>query len=154
MPAIAQDAAAPSSAEWAVEGVWRTNLLSEVTISPCPEGFCGYLTNIVIPEGLLSAGEAAVAAEMTQEEYFDSKNQDPALRSRPLLGVQLMTMQAGDRPNFFEGQLYNPQDGNTYDGFLELLGPDSARLSGCVLFNIICRGEDWVRIPAEEIEAR
>jgi hypothetical protein len=40
-----------------VEGVWRTQLLSEVTIAACPEGFCGTLSHIVVPEGMLSGAE-------------------------------------------------------------------------------------------------
>lgn len=137
-----------------VEGVWRTQLLAEVTIAPCPEGYCGTLSHIVVPEGMLSGAEAEAAAAMTQEEFFDVRNEDPALRSRPMLGLQIMTMAPGDKPHIFDGEIYNPEDGKTYSGYLEVLGPDMLRLNGCVLFNVICRGEDWTRVPAEELEAR
>ena len=30
-----------------IEGTWRTVLNSEITIAPCPEGFCGALSKIV-----------------------------------------------------------------------------------------------------------
>jgi uncharacterized protein (DUF2147 family) len=149
--ASAQEAAAPLSP---VEGVWRTQLQSEVTIAACPEGFCGTLSHIVVPEGMLSGAEAEAAAAMTPDQFFDFRNEDPALRDRPMLGLQIMTMQGGDEPHIFDGDIYNPEDGKTYSGYLEVTGPDSLRLNGCVLFNVICRGEDWVRVPAAELEAR
>lgn len=137
-----------------IEGTWRTLLLSEVTIAPCPDGFCGYLSRIVVPEGLLSGAEAEAAAAMQPEDFFDHRNKDPALRSRPMLGLQILTLRQGGKPHVFEGEIYNPEDGNSYSGYMELLGPDAVRLNGCVLFNVICRGEDWTRVPPEEVEMR
>lgn len=152
MPGAAQtDAIAPSSP---IEGVWRTQLLSEITITPCPEGFCGALSRIVVPEGRLSAEEAEAAAAMSPDEFFDYRNEDPALRNRPMLGLQLLTLWQGKEPYIFDGEIYNPEDGKTYSGYVEIVGPDTLRLNGCVLFNVVCRGEDWTRVPAEELEAR
>ena len=135
-----------------IEGVWRTLLLSEVTIGACPEGFCGYLSKIVVPEGMLSGAEAEAAATMRPEDFFDHRNKDPALRSRPMLGLKILTLRQGSQPYVFEGEIYNPEDGNTYSGYMELLGPDLVRLNGCVLFNMVCRGEDWARVPPEAVE--
>ena len=135
-----------------IEGVWQTVLLSEVTIAPCPEGFCGYLSKIVVPEGMLSEAEAEAAAKMNPEEFFDHRNKDPALRNRPMLGLQLLTLRPGNQPHIYDGEVYNPNDGNIYVGYMEMLGPDMVRLNGCVLFNVICQGEDWVRAPLVEID--
>ncbi|SMQ62463.1 hypothetical protein SAMN06295905_0670 [Devosia lucknowensis] len=137
-----------------VEGVWRTQLLSEITISPCLDGFCGVLSHIVVPEGLLSGAEAEAAAAMTADQFFDHRNEDPALRTRPMLGLQILTLRAGAEPHVFDGEIYNPEDGKTYSGYVEIVGPDVIRLNGCVLFNVVCRGEDWSRVPAEDLAAR
>ena len=51
-----------AQAQAPIEGVWRTALASEITIMACPEGFCGHLSRIVVPEGLLSGAEAEAAA--------------------------------------------------------------------------------------------
>lgn len=131
-----------------IEGVWRTLLASEVTIAPCPEGFCGYLSRIVVPEGLLSGAEAAAAAQMTPDQFTDHRNKDARLRGRPMLGLQILTVRAGTKPGIYDGDVYNPEDGNTYSGYLEVLSQDMVRLNGCVLFNVICRGENWVRVTA------
>ncbi len=149
--AFAQEPAAPASP---VEGVWRTQLLSEVTITACPAGFCGSLSHIVVPEGLLSGAEAEAAATMSPDQFFDYRNEDPALRNRPMLGLQILTMRPGDQPHIFDGEIYNPEDGKTYSGYVEMLGPDTLRLNGCVLFNVVCRGEDWFRVSPEELAAR
>ncbi|MBJ3785367.1 DUF2147 domain-containing protein [Devosia sediminis] len=153
--AHAQDpASVPIVPRSPVEGVWRTQLLSEVTIAACPEGFCGTLSHIVVPEGMLEGAEAEAAAAMTPDQFFDQRNEDPALRNRPMLGLQILTLQQGAEPYIFDGEIYNPEDGKTYTGYIEVLGPDMLRLNGCVLFNVICRGEDWTRVPPEELEAR
>jgi uncharacterized protein (DUF2147 family) len=138
-----------------IEGTWRTVSLSEVTITVCPDGFCGVLSNIVVPEGLLSGAEAEAAAALGPENFFDERNQDPALRNRPMLGLQILTLVPSDKPNIYDGTIYNPEDGNTYSGYMELITPDLVRLNGCVLFNVVCRGEDWVRVivPEEGEEA-
>ncbi len=137
-----------------IEGVWRAELLSEITIESCELGFCGYLSRIVVPKGILSAEEAEAAAAMSPEQFFDQRNEDPALRNRPMLGLHMLTLRPGERPTVFDGEVYNPQDGKTYSGYVELLGPDALRLNGCVLYNVICRGEDWVRVPQAELDAR
>jgi uncharacterized protein (DUF2147 family) len=129
-----------------VEGTWLTQLRSEVTITACPQGYCGVLSKIVVPEGMLSGAEAEAAAAMGPEDYFDQRNKNPALRSRPMLGLQILTLEPGRKPNVMDGEIYNPEDGNTYSGYVEILSADQMRLNGCVLFNVICRGETWVRI--------
>lgn len=135
-----------------IEGVWRTVLASEVTIASCPEGFCGYLSKIVVPEGMLSGAEAEAAAAMPPEAFLDARNKDPALRGRPMLGLQILQLRQGSEPTIYDGEVYNPEDGNTYSGYMEMLGPDLVRLNGCVLFNVVCRGEDWVRVLPEMID--
>ncbi|WP_157959804.1 DUF2147 domain-containing protein [Devosia submarina] len=132
-----------------IEGTWRTVLNSEVTIAACPEGFCGTLSNIVVPSEGLTAEELAAAQAMPPESFTDQRNKDPNLRSRPMLGLQILTLRPSDEPHVLDGDIYNPQDGNTYSGYVEMLGPDQVRLNGCVLFNVLCRGEDWVRVIPE-----
>lgn len=137
-----------------IEGVWRTALKSEVTITACPDGFCGHLSHIVVPEGMLSGAEAEAAAAMDPAEFFDYRNKDPNLRDRPMLGLQILTLWQGREPYLYDGEIYNPEDGNSYSGYVEMVGPDTARLNGCVLFHVVCRGEEWTRVPLEELEAR
>ena len=149
----AQEPALPLPPPDPIEGVWRTVLASEVTIAACEIGFCGTLSTIVVPSEGLTPEEFAAAQAMPVESYTDQRNPDPALRTRPMLGLQILTLLPSSKPNVYDGEIYNPEDGKTYAGYVELLGPDALRLNGCVLFNVICRGEDWVRVieTVEEI---
>jgi uncharacterized protein (DUF2147 family) len=52
-----------------IEGVWQTLELSEVTIAPCPAGFCGTLSKIVVPREGLTEEEYAAALAMPVESY-------------------------------------------------------------------------------------
>lgn len=134
-----------------IEGIWQTHELSEVTIALCPEGFCGILSKIVVPREGLTEEEYAAAQAMPVESFTDLRNPDPALRSRPMLGLQILTLLPSSKPNVYDGEIYNPQDGNIYSGYVEMLGPDQMRLNGCVLYNIICQGQDWVRVIPEPV---
>lgn len=133
----------------AIEGIWQTLELSEVTIALCAEGFCGTLSTIVVPREGLTAEEYEAALAMPVESFTDMRNPDPALRTRPMLGLQILTLLPSAKPSIYDGQIYNPEDGNTYSGYVEMLGPDVIRLNGCVLYNIICQGQDWVRVMPE-----
>ena len=128
LPAIAQEGQPPVTTD-PIEGVWRTVSQSEITIAACPEGFCGYLSTIVVPEGMLSGAEADAAAAMSPEDFFDYRNSNPELRNRPMLGLQILTLTPSTKPAVYDGQIYNPEDGKTYSGYVELLGPDSIRLA-------------------------
>ena len=78
----------------------------------------------------------------------DSKNPDPAKRSRPTLGMPiLLGMKPSDEPNKWEGEIYNSRDGKTYDANISLSAPDTLRVEGCVL-GLLCGGEDWTRVTA------
>ncbi|WP_172125315.1 MULTISPECIES: DUF2147 domain-containing protein [unclassified Devosia] len=143
--------ASAAQAQAMLEGTWRTVLESEITITPCPEGYCGVLSKIVVPEGKLSAEETRAAAAIGPEDFVDARNKEPELRNRPMLGLQILTLRPSDKPAVFDGSIYNPEDGNTYSGYVQVTGPDALRLNGCVLFNVICRGEEWVRVPSEEL---
>lgn len=144
--AMAQGAIEAPVATDPIEGVWQTVLLSEITIAACPEGFCGTLSKIIVPSEGLTAEELAAAQAMDPATFTDMRNKDPELRNRPMLGLQILTLLPSTKPNIYDGEIYNPQDGNTYSGYVEMTGPDVARLNGCVLFNVVCKGEDWVRV--------
>ena len=136
-----------------IEGIWQTLELSEITIALCPEGYCGTLSKIVVPREGLTEEEYAAAMAMPVENFTDVRNPDPTLRGRPMLGLQILKLAPSVKPNVYDGEIYNPEDGNTYSGYVEMLGPDFIRLNGCVLYNIICQGQDWVRVIPEPVVA-
>jgi len=129
-----------------IVGSWFTKSQSIVTIEPCNEGYCGVLTKVVIPQFLKDKYGTDIRA--MEGNYIDALNKDPALRQRQVLGLKILVLRDRSDKNRIDGTIYNPEDGETYNGFMEVIDANNIRLSGCILFNLICMGEDWVRVSS------
>ena len=127
-------------------GTWLTRSRSEITIEPCEVGLCGAISKIVVPDRIREKYGDDVIAQ--QKQFTDVLNKDPALRSRPILGLRILELVSQSAPDRLEGSIYNPENGETFEGFMEILDNDTVRLSGCVLFNLVCMGEDWQRVQS------
>src|SRR5215831_14499252 len=77
----------------------------------------------------------------------DSYNPDPAERNHPTLGVHILRAMKPARPGLWQGEVYNPENGKTYDSKISLAAPDVLKIEGCVL-GFLCGGENWTRINA------
>ena len=107
-------------------GLWLTETGdSKVRITRCGSGYCGALASVSGP-GL------------------DAQNPDAALRTRSLVGVQIMNAPKATADGF-EGTLYNPKDGKTYSGSLTIKGPNLVEVSGCVM-SVFCKRQSWKRV--------
>jgi uncharacterized protein (DUF2147 family) len=82
-----------------------------------------------------------------KEPGTDSNNPDPALRNRPTLGLPILLSMKPTRPGLWQGEVYNGENGKTYDSKISLTSPDVLRIEGCIL-GFLCGGEEWTRIPA------
>lgn len=125
-----------------IVGVWLTDEgASKVQIEPCAattgakDTLCGRLIWLREPN------DAKTGAPLA-----DKKNPDATLRSRPLLGLTLITSikPAGD-PDEWKARAYNAEDGKTYDVTLHLQEDGTLELEGCGLAGLICQGETWTR---------
>ena len=134
--------AAPAAGQAMVEGAWKSGNGSEIVIAPCPAGFCGILTKpAVSAEDLAKYGDA----ETAMKSFVDEHNDDKSLRTRPLVGLELLNVKGTNNPWYFEGEVYNPSDGKTYGGAINMLGADAMMLKGCALF-VFCKEEQWTRV--------
>lgn len=132
-------------AEALIEGVWLTPQQAEMTISACVEGFCGYITKVAITDEI----RAKYGDGLDQVEVFtDYNNRDPALKARPIQNLQILTLRGTDSPWRFQGEIYSPEDGNTYAGELTILDADRLVLKGCALI-VLCQEHIWTRVGAE-----
>lgn len=134
-------AAMPAQAQSAIEGVWLTPQQSEMTINACVEGFCGYISKIVITDEIRAKYGAAVDAVTV---YTDYNNKDPALKDRPIQGLKILTLRQTDAAHY-QGEIYNPEDGETYEGFLTVTGSNSLVLKGCAM-KVFCAEQVWQRV--------
>lgn len=134
-----------------IEGVWLTTAQTELTIVPCATGFCGHISKIVVPEAIRQKYGDQLGS-IDPASFTDANNKDPALKGRPIHGLQILALRQTANPMFYEGEIYNPEDGNIYSGSVEVLSADTIRLKGCVLY-VLCQEQDWSRVPTEPAPA-
>lgn len=86
-----------------------------------------------------------------QSPGTDAENPDPALRSRPTLGMPILVNMKPDarkpEANRWVGKIYNAKNGKMYDSNVTLLSPTSLKVQGCVL-GVFCGGETWTKVAA------
>ena len=125
MPALAAQVAEPF-------GLWATaDGESRIKIAACGAGkLCGTLVGLSEPND-------------ANGPKRDSSNADPALRQRPMIGIQLL-LGLERKGDIWKGKMYNPEDGKIYDGSFALTGPDTAAIQGCVAF-VLCQSEVLLR---------
>lgn len=118
-------------------GVWLTGTKkAQVKIYPCSgdrETLCGEIVWLQRPLG------------EDGKPKRDIHNEDEALRDRPLMGIQVVWDLAyqGDG-EWDDGEIYNAEDGETYDAEMEEIDANTLEVSGCVWF--ICKTQTWERI--------
>jgi uncharacterized protein (DUF2147 family) len=132
-----------------VEGAWRTLQGSEVTIAPCNGAYCGTLSWVVIPKDFTALCEQDRTAFGSQ--MVDTNNPDPTLKTRPILGLQMMTLQPTNDPRTFTAHIYNSEDGKNYDGLVWVVNNDTTlRLGGGCIGSICAVTQDWPRVPVRQ----
>jgi uncharacterized protein (DUF2147 family) len=93
-------------------------------------------------------GKSACAKVVQVEDKGrkDIHNPNPALRSRPVVGVVIMKGGKKVGPFKWKGNLYNTRDGGTYIGTLTLVSETELKLEGCILGGLICAGPTWMKV--------
>jgi uncharacterized protein (DUF2147 family) len=116
-----------------IQGTWLSaDGGAKVKINPCGNGICGNIIWLREP-----------IDRSTGKPKTDKHNPNEARRSRPMLGLQVMSGMRPDGDNRWAGTIYNADDGKTYRSKLTLLSPNQAKVEGCVL--IFCKGETWTK---------
>ncbi len=115
-------------------GVWLTKAgNSHVEIQPCGKELCGKIVWLEEPNNADGSPK------------LDTKNKNAALRTRPILGLEMLWGFSDDGGGkWTKGRIYNPEDGQTYRSKLEVADPDTLKVSGCVL--VFCQAQTWTRV--------
>ncbi len=148
LPAAAQTSEAAPAAAAAlppVVGTWRTLTGTEINVQPCGNKFCGTFSFIVIP-----AKEAETCRSTPRDQFaaliLDYKNPDKSLQTRPLLGLQAVTLDRAGAPDDFTANIYNAEEGKSYDVRIWIRGDTLTLGAGC--FAGLCAvTQDWPRVP-------
>ena len=127
--------ASPASAQSAEPiGVWLTEKGdARVKVSKCGNGICGVI--VWLKEPINPA---------TGQPQADDRNPNPALRTRPVVGISLFIDMRPTAPGKWSGQIYNADDGGTYVSHVSFAGGDGLQVEGCV--GMLCGGETWSRV--------
>ena len=115
-------------------GLWATGE-SHIEIYQCGELLCGRI--VELDEPLDADGNPKV----------DSKNPDPTLKGRPLLGIDLIAnfSRKSDK-RWVGGTIYDPRDGKTYKCKMTLKKNETLEVRGYVGMSLFGKTVVWTRI--------
>lgn len=117
-------AAAPAP----IAGRWQTDDgKAIVAVAPCGNAMCAKIERFLVPE---PRGGAR-----------DDKNPEKALRTRPLLGVQILSNLKAEG-SAWKGRGYSPEDGRSFNATVTANGA-KLNVRGCVA--VFCRTVVWTR---------
>jgi uncharacterized protein (DUF2147 family) len=122
-------------------GIWKTEMdESQVEIFRCGEKICGTITWLKDP--IYTDGRDGEVGT----PVIDRKNPDPALKSRPVLGLRILEgFSAEGGNNWGNGTCYDPKSGKTYRGKIHLSAPDRLELRGFIGIPLFGRSSVWTR---------
>jgi uncharacterized protein (DUF2147 family) len=110
---------------------WRTqNGSGTIRIEACGSKTCGRILT-----GTPKAGETGL----------DFRNPNPALRSRALIGTNILSGFARQGDDSYKGgTIYNPEDGKTYRSEFKLKADGRLEVKGCV--GPFCQTQIWTPV--------
>jgi len=77
---------------------------------------------------------------------LDTENPDPAKKSRPTLGIPILMGLTPVKPNRWEGEIYNSQNGKMYSAAISMVDETTLELEGCLFTNFLCQAQKWTRV--------
>jgi len=115
------------------DGIWLTQAGdAKVRVARCGGGLCGTVAWLRDP-----------IDSATGKPQVDDKNENPSLRSRPMIGLPMFIGMRAAGPNKWSGHIYNADDGKTYASTVTLQDDDRLEVQGCV--GVLCGSEIWSR---------
>ena len=128
--------------------------------------FTGFAQNkdAILGQWINSTGEAHVEIYKKGVKYFgkivwlktqkdekgivktDLKNPDPSLRSKPILGMEMLRDFVYDDGKWTDGKIYDPKSGKTYSCNMNIKENGDLNMRGYIGISIIGRSEVWKRI--------
>ena len=112
-------------------GYWLTSA-SIVHVKDCEQSLCATIEHIFVDEGV------------DPKSILDENNRNKSLRSRPLVGVNLLEQFKFINEDLTElkgGKIYDPGRGRVFKSNLYLLENGNLKGEGCLLR--VCGHEEW-----------
>ncbi len=116
---------------------WAEGGSAQVELRPCGDGLCGRVVWLRSP-----LDEFGCALR-------DDQNPDPALRSREMIGIELLRglrLSAGVGDEWSGGEIYDPTSGRTYSAVIQLDELGRLRVRGYLGIRLLGRTTYWNRV--------
>jgi uncharacterized protein (DUF2147 family) len=120
--------AADATGNWLTEGG-----KSRIKIADCGGALCGSIVWLKEPN------------DEGGKPKTDKNNPDAGMKTKPLIGVQIVRGMKPNGANKWAGQVYNAEDGKTYSGNITLTSDNALQLQGCALGGLLCKSQTWTR---------
>ncbi len=115
-------------------GTWRmANGKVTVRVVRCGAFYCGKVVGLRKPR------------DDKGRPRLDKENPNPALRSRPVIGLTILRNMEPDGEGAWAGTIYNPDDGKTYSSYMTLRNARTIEVDGCVAV-VLCRTMKFVKL--------
>lgn len=116
-------------------GTWLTqDKDAALTISACGSQLCGQIIWL----------ESATDQRGTLR--LDENNPDPGKQSQRICGLVVIKGLAPSGPDTWTGTVYNPEDGQTYQGSITVLSDDALKVRAYIALPIFGKNQTWSRV--------
>jgi uncharacterized protein (DUF2147 family) len=84
----------------------------------------------------------------TGKPKLDKKNPDDALKSRPVLGLEMLSgfTYDSDDDEWTDGEIYDPKSGKTYSCYMEFDSDGKLKIRGYIGISLIGRTTYWTAV--------
>jgi uncharacterized protein (DUF2147 family) len=120
-----------------ITGLWVTHDgEGAIEIRPCGDQRCGRIAWMKDPKGA------------DGKPPLDRNNPDPALRSRTICGLQIISgLKSQPDGAWGRGKVYDPDSGNTYDMEIRRDTAETIKATGYAGFQILGQTKEWRQAP-------
>ena len=126
--------AAPAALANDIVGLWDADE-SRVEIYACGDLLCGRIAELDEP------------LDEDGNKKLDKENPDPALRSRPIIGMDLIAgFLRKSETKWSGGTIYDPRDGKTYKCVITLKPDGTLNVRGYVGISLFGKTVVWTRV--------
>lgn len=124
-------------------GIWEVEEKDgHIEIYRCKENFCGRIHWLKEPNFPVDDRQGMAGRPLT-----DRENPKAELRSRPLVGLQIMDGYSYKGDGFWDsGRIYNSENGKTYNSRIKMKSPQSLELRGFIGVPLLGGSTVWKRV--------
>lgn len=116
-------------------GTWLArNGKANVTVTKCEAGLCANIVSLKQPH------------DSNGKPLTDQNNPDSSLRNRPIIGLPLFLGMRATGQNSWEGQVYDPEKGGIFRGYVQQISGNILKVQGCLSMGFPCETYMWKRI--------